>query len=153
MTTLAYDHERKLIAIDSRVSAAGQIMCDKTIKFKVASDKSVWFYSGRPVDMNVAMNIFESYEQKCIKAPKDNIEFAAVIAFKGKAYFSYYTSSHDYVMEEAKHNDGFGSGGIYALCALNMGKTILNSIEFAKTMDTCSGGQVHVFDLKTMSMK
>ena len=150
MTTIVYDHKNKAIAIDSRVTSAGQIMDDSAVKFIFKPDDSVWFYSGRPIDMRAAMNIFDSYENQCIKAPKNRIEFSSFIAFAGCAYYCYYSSSNEYVMEKATHNDGFGSGGIYALCAVNMGKSADEAVEFAKSMDIYSGGKVHVFSVLEM---
>ena len=42
---------------------------------------------------------------------------------------------------------GVGSGGTFAYCALDFGKTAKEAVEYAATKDTNTGGKVRVFNL------
>jgi hypothetical protein len=151
MTTLIYNHKTNEIGIDSRITADGQIMSDCAIKWDTSPGGDIWFYAGCPVDMNKAMGLFEDITKtQAIPAGENHIGFGAVIASKGKAYLCYYTSSNQYVIEKADHNQNFGSGGMYGLCALNLGKSTIDAVDFAKTMDAYSGGKTKVFNVTKM---
>jgi hypothetical protein len=153
MTTLIYNHNTNEIGIDSRITADGQIMSDKAIKWATSPSGDIWFYAGCPVDMNKAMGLFEDITKtQIIPAGKNHIEFGAVIASNGAAYLCYYVSSNHYIIEKADHNQNFGSGGMYALCALNLGKSTLEAVDFAKTMDAYSGGETRVFKVNHMRL-
>ena len=63
-----------------------------------------------------------------------------------------YTASSDngvYRSSLIEYNDSAGSGGEFAIAALDMGKTAKEAVEYAMTRDFYSGGKVHVYDIET----
>ena len=153
MTTIIYNADNNEIGIDKRITENNRIATDNAKKWVVADDGAIWFYSGCPIDTPKAMAIFDDIKTpQRIKSGKDSISFGAIVAHNKKVYLCYSTSD-EYCVEPASFSEGFGSGGLSALCAIKLGKTTIESIEFAKTVDCHTGGDVVIFNVNKMTFK
>ena len=132
----------------------GSIVSDDAQKWLTDARGAMWFFSGSPVDIPEVIEIFGAIDgpQK-IKAGKSDLDFGAVVISNGVVYFCYAVDSSHYIAEVATHSEHFGSGGMSAMCAINLGKGTAESVEFAKTMDAYTGGNVNVFCVKEMRFK
>lgn len=143
MTTIIYNHKNKQIAVDSRTQQGGRIVTDKAIKWKVVNGNT-WFLCGDCADQDM---IIEHYD---LKETKDSVipdSYAIVIDNKKAILF---TVEADGVTNklELSESEPLGSGGNWALSALDHGKTARQAVEYAKTRDCYTGGKVHVFDIR-----
>jgi len=53
-----------------------------------------------------------------------------------------------YKLDELPCNESLGSGGWFAMAAVDLGKTARESVEYAMTRDVYTGGKVHVYDIE-----
>lgn len=144
MTTIVYDHKNKQIAIDSRECAGDEIKTDNAIKYKEHGG-IVYFLSGHTSDMQA----FIGLDKKRGVNPDVEIKCSALFVRDGKAFKASFADG-EYWELELPYSDSIGSGGVYALCAIDFGKSAFEAVEYAKTRDSCSGGKVHVYDIETM---
>jgi hypothetical protein len=149
MTTIVYDHKARQIAVDSRLCAGDKIQRDDSQKWFI-HDGAYWFASGCTIAHDFAKSLFSELKNQWKKYGDNDPSFGYFIAKDGDVWFLYYCSDGNYNMEKCTHTDGCGSGGEYALAALDFGKTAKEAVEYAKTKDTRTGGEVHVFDVETM---
>ena len=139
MTTIVYDHLNKQIALDSRTCAVGDIINDKSNKF-LKKDGDLWVYTGLAceIDRLTKLKHGDKFEGK--------LDLSAFVVKDGRVY---YAGVHDGQMcfDERDFNDHLGSGGYFAYCALDFGKTAKEAVKYAITKDCYSGGKVWVFNL------
>ncbi len=141
MTTIVYDHKNKQIACDSRTTNGYMITNDKAVKW-LDKDSIKWFLSGRRGENLTFVTNFK--ELDAANEALDNFGFfiddkVVYLANISEGYFR----SCDMVC-----NKGIGSGGDFAMAALDFGKTAKEAVEYAITKDYCSGGKVHVYDIE-----
>lgn len=142
MTTIIYDHKNKQIAVDSLATNNGTILTDKIEKWRFVNG-DIWFFSGITCDFDL---LIEAYS---LKHTNDKLvpEARAIIVSKGKV-FAIEIADHGAVyISEMLNSARLGSGGDWALAALDHGKTARQAVEYAKTRDCYTGGKVHVFDI------
>lgn len=141
MTTVIYDHTNKQIACDSREVANGIVHNDSSIKYH-NNDLGLWFMTGDSADINEFISNFEHN-----KKMNQNLECSGVLVSGGVVS---YIASNDGVYRQylSEANEGYGSGGRFALSALDFGKTAKEAVEYAMTRDIYSGGKVHVYDIE-----
>ncbi len=140
MTTIVYDHKNKQIAVDSRLTADNLIVTDESIKFK-ENDKGLWFFTGSRADEEdlAALNHNDKPDVKpdCSAFLVTNKE-CKLVTFNG-----------DYVaVSTNEYSHAIGSGGDFALAALDFGKSAKDAVKYAKTRDSGTGGKVHVYDIE-----
>jgi len=139
MTTIAYNHKDKEIAVDGRVTRGSTICddnCNKVVKTKQAS----FILSGRVSDID-----------KVIHAFPDNVELnSAVSGFVILEDAVYWFAGDDtgWGMTEVTYNEAAGSGSEFALTALDMGATAKQAVKMAAKRDTMTGGKIRVIKLK-----
>jgi len=141
MTTVAYNHKDKQVAVDSRYSRAEIISTDKGDKTR-KNDRGLWIFAGQPCDYADLM--------KLNKGDKVDIrpQCGAFLISNGKCY-CIDTDEEGYYSEELLDDDfTMGSGQWFALSALDLGKSAKESVTYAKTRDMHTGGRVRVFDVK-----
>jgi len=147
MTTIVYDHKNKQIACDSRTTIGGTIIDDKSIKYKTVDDK-LWFISGSPGDADTFINHY-----KPLTETNSHLNIDAIFLIKeGDCINGVYRAIKDErdIYKECilDHNFTTGSGDMWALAALDHGKTAKEAVEYAMTRDVYSGGKVHVYDIE-----
>ena len=148
MTTIIYDHKRKQIACDSRTTIGSLIIDDESIKFKQAGDK-LWFISGSKGDADTFINHYEPLTKGNDFMDVDAIFLITNGSFEGGVYMAIKNEDHIYKECIVDHNYATGSGDVFALSALDFGKTAKEAVEYAITRDIYSGGKVHVYDIKS----
>lgn len=140
MTTIAYDHKNRRIAIDSRITAGGVIQTDSGDKI-IRNEKGVWLLCGDCCDQETMAGMSHNDEYKL------HLDCSAFVL---KDNFIYKViQNRDKVCEWNKitHSSTLGSGGKFATAAMDHGKSAKEAIEYAKTRCVYTGGKVHVFDV------
>ena len=141
MTTIAYHHKDKQVAVDSRIAGGGIIgsdSFDKTIK----NELGLWIYCGAASDA----------KDLCCLKHNDKVDpipdCSAFLITDGKCYYVGVNNDRYCEYFELPFNEGKGSGGEFALAAMDFGKNAKEAVEYAITRDIYSGGEVRVFDVK-----
>ena len=144
MTTIIYDHEKKQIACDSRMSKASGAYNDNYIKMN-ESNGILFVLTGSTCDMDYFIENYAKYAK--VELKDIDIDCSGIIIRDGLAYNVFI---HDGVFNEDGMfcNEFAGSGGVYAVSALDYGATAKEAVEYAITRDCFSGGKVHVYDIE-----
>jgi len=140
MTTIAYHHKDKQIAVDSRLVSHGLIrsdLFDKTIR----NEFGTWIFCGTASDI----------KDLCKLKHNDNVSVipncSALLIADGKCYDVIVNNDGYCEHFEIEHNEAKGSGSELALAAMDFGKSAKEAVEYAITRDIYSGGKVRVFDV------
>jgi hypothetical protein len=146
MTTIAYDG--KFIAVDSRVTYRNSIQDDDFNKsFYDAETERTFFLAGDSTELKRFSEIFE-HKKKIdfdinttgIMVDRDRKVFIAAYEVKGEGWQFY-----EMDITGKKYVDG--SGGDYALVAMDLGKTAKQAVQIAMTRDPFTGGTIRVYDV------
>ena len=141
MTTIVYDHKNRQIALDSREVAGDEIKSDSAIKHMVVGG-TLYFMSGCVSDHQAF------FELDKVRGAKPDVDIQCSSIFvRGGVVFKCSFSTTGYWELELSSNDSVGSGGVYALCALDFGKSAREAVDYAKTRDVNTGGKTIVFSL------
>lgn len=141
MTTIVYDHKNKTIAWDSRRTQSGKIISDTIQKNKERNGYSFWL-AGDVSSFNKVIDAF--FAGGCEE--KYDVD-GLVLTDSGAVVCIGFCEQAGYWDLELDHSDAFGSGCDWALAALDHGKTAKEAVEYAKTRDCYTGGEVHVLEL------
>jgi len=141
MTTIVYDHKNKQIACDSRTTNGWMIITDDAIKYKSEGDL-MWFLSGRAGEAETFITNFKELEDA--HKSLDNVGYF----IDNKVVYLANINEGVFRSCDMTCNSGVGSGGDWALSALDFGKTAKEAVEYAITKDFGSGGKVHVYDIE-----
>lgn len=149
MTTIIYDHKRQEVAVDSRRSTQGGRYTDDTNKI-IHEGSLTFILTGSLCDFDYFIKNYEMY--KVINLGDVQLDCSGVMIRDGKAYHVFI---HENVFNEELLlcNEGFGSGGAFAIAAMDFGKSAKEAIEYAMTKDVFTGGKVQVIDINTMTIK
>lgn len=145
MTTFAYSKKEGKIAIDGRVSSGSRICSDKDEKY-VKCGGNIYFTIGGVADTNRLIKLVEDGHEE---AGIENI-FDCYIVLAQDPPKEIYVNENGFIEMVSMTEDfsALGSGGDYALAALDMGKTAKQAVEYAATRDIYTGGKVRVYDIK-----
>jgi ATP-dependent protease HslVU (ClpYQ) peptidase subunit len=153
MTTIAWDGET--LAADGRVTAGGDIVSDNEKKIHVC-DGADWRIEGHKI-IAFANAGNPGFYYEIIRALESGLRYGnkfsksgyqgAVLLTDNKKIFNFTKMDES---EECKLNIissgdqsfAIGSGCYFALAAMKLGKSAIEAVEFAATIDTCSGGVV-----------
>lgn len=138
MTTIAYNHKDKEIAFDSRTSRENLIISDCSRKDQEI-DGVIFIQSGPISDFKFILDAY--FGVKFEGAPCTNCAF---IVDKGVAYKAAFDPDEGFWVQELKCNDVSGSGGNFALAAMDFGCNAKEAVKYAKKRDTMTGGKVRV---------
>jgi len=141
MTTIVYDHKNKQVACDSRATAGGTILSDAETKYRKKGDY-IWFMCGCSGSIDTFLTHFEA-----LKDCAPNLDTSGIFVFDGNVYQAC-IDENVFREDLLEVSVGAGSGGDWALAALDHGKTAKEAIEYAMTRDIYSGGKVHVYDIE-----
>lgn len=138
MTTVVYNHEQKEIGIDSRVTT--HIIESDNYAKRIDANGISFFLCGEVAGIEM---IVRCYPNK--------LEFetnANGFVLKNGVVTYLYTSGLE-IREVSQQNSlAVGSGGDFALAALDFGKTTREAIKYATTRDPFSGGKIKVYKIK-----
>jgi len=147
MTTIAYHHESRRIAVDGRVTAGDLIASSAFEKWRIVGEE-VWFLSGAVADFDR----FIAYHQKEMSGfPEYSISCSALVASGGACYEAGVTKEGEPWRSIAPYSIAMGSGRDFAIGAMDHGKDAYGAVSYASNRDTGTGGKITVFDLATMS--
>lgn len=144
MTTIAYHHESKTIAWDSRTTEGGIIKNDSAVKV-IKRDGVTFWLSGCRSDHEMLIDAWFGNKSSVIP------ESQAIVLDDGKFYGCAVNEERIFWREELDANEAIGSGRYWAMAAMDFGKTPKQAVEYAKTRDCYTGGDVHEFCLPAKS--
>lgn len=139
MTTIAYHHKDKQVAVDSRMTSNDIINSDTFDKF-IKNDLGVWVFAGSCCDFEALSLLSHGDESK-------DLNCIAMLITGGKVY-GVEADGGVCTHTEYPHNKAFGSGSHLALAAMDLGNGAKDAVKYAITRDIYSGGRVRVFDVK-----
>ncbi len=146
MTTIAYDHENKQIAVDGRTTTGQIIATDKAIKW-IERDGDYWFLCGSVCDREKFVDHFlDESPQK----PDQEIECSGIAVRNGEVYYCVIDNDGAPRATKIDYSDAMGSGYAFALAAMDHGKTAREAVKYASTRDSATGGRIRVFDVNKM---
>ena len=142
MTTIAYHHKSKKIAVDSRTTKGGStIVSDRSVKY-IKNEFGTWFLTGDFADFEAFMSCFnKETEQQPV-----TYNASAILIHNGSAY-SVYMDDGYFCKFKIEDNECKGSGELLALAAMDFGCSAKDAVEYAKKRDVYTGGKVRVFDV------
>ena len=138
MTTIAYDHDKKVIALDSRITRSGVIESDAFNKVAV-TEGSIYVFAGTPADMQRFIELAEGAQ-----FANDDLDIDALRVKDGKVFHCSVCKEFGYWELELQFSVALGSGHRFALAAMDMGKSADEAVEYAKTRDLYTGGNVRL---------
>jgi len=141
MTTIAYSHKLKQIAVDSRATAGTLIADDKCNKvFK--RDGLVFIACGSVADLELLTDSYPfGYEGM------SDLSASAFVVDDGKVY-QCDIQSGKYNVTPIDFDMALGSGCDFALSAMDFGKTPKEAVKYAMTRDCATGGKIQVVKVK-----
>lgn len=142
MTTIVYNHKDKQIACDSRTTAGSVIVSDKDIKMQKVNGVK-FFLCGSVPDYELLIDMYFTGEPSKVVP-----EASALVIDNGIAYKI--GTSDDGVpwKQPLDHDDSIGSGGQFALSAMDFGCSARGAVKYAATRDIYTGGRIRVYDVK-----
>lgn len=152
MTTIAYSCEENKIAFDGRATCGNVIVTD-TFKKYVVHDDFILFFAGVTSDVDRMAAIVESHSNGDIVDLESAVDIEVLFVKDGVAYAGSVTPENEYYYNEITYNYAFGSGGHFALAAMDLGKSVKESVKYASTRDSGTGGKISVCDVKTGKIK
>jgi len=144
MTTIAYNHKDKEIAVDSRTSRNSTIMSDK--KNKIITVDGVSYIGCGDVD-----DIEELVGVLAGKLDVDSVKTntAEVIWFnKGEVFRIAFNDGEGVWSQASRINDAIGSGSDWAMAAMDFGRSAKDAVKYAMTRDMYTGGKIRVIKVK-----
>ena len=137
MTTIAYHHESKTIAYDSRRTSGNLIRTDEAEKSFDIGD-STFILCGQTSDIVRFKRDFPDFSGE--------YDISGIMSENGVAYIVYFAGDK-YVEEIINYNDAVGSGTDHAVTAMDCGLNAVQAIEMAAMRDTYTGGEIKVIKL------
>ena len=141
MTTIVYCHKTKQIAVDSRATMGTRIVSDKHEKH-YEHEGCHFFVAGSIQDID---SILSAYSNKDTKWSRDR--FSAIVVTPANTVVAFYSVGTKLYTIPITFNDAYGSGGDWALAALDFGFTAGNAVRYAATKDNCTGGPIYLYDI------
>ena len=147
MTTIAYSHKARQIAVDGRITSDSLIESDRYEKWRLVGDE-VWFFSGTVSDIE---RFIAYHKGELIGAPDFQVCCSAFSVKDGACFQLGLTAAGEPWKFSVSYDHAIGSGRDFAITAMDLGMSAKNSVALASTRDTGTGGVISVFDLATMS--
>lgn len=142
MTTICY--KAGIIAYDSRATAGGVIVDDEADKMTVARGVR-FFIAGSPADFDRFLDIYFGESD----TPVD-IDLCGFAVESGGALYKFGVNKNDGLWKQP-HRAGcaaaIGSGGEFALGAMDCGLSAKEAVKVAMKRDTGTGGRIRTFKL------
>ncbi len=138
MTTIAYHHKDKQIAVDSRVSSGTFINTDNHKKVYKVGD-CILFLSGGLSDIYTFISEFPEIRTagSCAGFCIDNkLVYNISVDKEGRLHKSL-----------VSYNDAEGSGYAFAIAAMDFGKSAKEAIKYTATRDNGTGGRIRVYNV------
>ena len=141
MTTIAFHKESNTVAVDSRcTTAGGMITSDSDIKH-YKTEHGIFIMSGIVADID---DFILSYPV----AASLVYECDGILIKDNKAFYVCQTDTGEFLTQEMRHSKALGSGGQFALAAMDFGCDARGAVKYAMKRDANSGGRIKVFRVK-----
>lgn len=142
MTTIAYHHESKTVAVDSRkTSLGGVINSDQSNKVFV-NDLGTWIICGAFSDIESFILLTKNQVFN-----KDVHLDVSGLRFDSNGLFYVFMSDGIFNEEAIDHDFALGSGREFALAALDFGNSAVEAVEYAMTRDIYTGGDINTVNV------
>lgn len=142
MTTIAYHHASKTIAVDSFQTMGGVAISLNANK--VVTENGVSFATqGKSCDEGLFVDYYFNRQSSQLLP-----ECSAIVADNGKAYSVTINEDGNVDRFELKADFAMGSGGDFALASMDHGKSAKDAVKYAITRDIYSGGRVREIKVK-----
>lgn len=136
MTTIAYHHESKTIAWESRRTGSnGEIKSNSSEKHREVNGVHFWI-CGACCDEQLMVS---AYFEGSVKLVPECYCFAYD---SGALYRCGVTGDGNLWKESVDFNDAIGSGGTFAISSMDYENCAIKAVEYAITKDCYSGGEV-----------
>lgn len=142
MTTIAYHHGDGEIAIDSRAVSGGTISTEKKNKV-VKNNLGTWFLCGSVCDIADFVKL-----KKNDILHKDLELTVAGLRITDDVVCWVFINDGIFCEEIIDYTMAIGSGGDFALAAMDHGKSAKEAVKYAMTRDVYTGGRVRVFKVR-----
>jgi len=142
MTTIAYCHKDREIAVDSRATRGNIIDSDNDNKLKIVNGVT-FIMTGKACDYQLLIDIYFGVD-KTELVP----DCCCMVIDDGKFYEFSVESDGSTCRDELVSDTAFGSGASFALAAMDFGCNAKDAVKYAKTRDCKTGGRVRVFKVK-----
>jgi ATP-dependent protease HslVU (ClpYQ) peptidase subunit len=145
MTTIAYNHKDKQIAVDSQSTMGSMISSLNETKW-IERDGFIFFIAGKACDDEMLIDYCLGDEKKhngmlpeasCFMVDTNN----------GQAWHCIVSDESILHRFKLAYDMAMGSGELFALAAMDFGKSAGDAVEYAKTRCIYTGGNVHVYDI------
>jgi len=146
MTTVVYDHNNGLIAVDS-LATAGSIIKSSTYDKTIRNELGLWIFSGHVSDVE-SMTKLNHHDKSDVY-----LDCASFLIVKESVFVVSMGKDCYCIHSKITFNEGLGSGQEFAQAALDFGKTAREAVEYAITKDIYTGGKVRVFNLKGVEVE
>lgn len=141
MTTIAYNHKDKEIAVESRMSRGNLIVTDDAIK-ATKSGGVLFIQSGCKSDYDILIDQY-------LNGPSGKVtKNIAFVIDNGKAFKIATCDDEGFWIESLECNDATGSGGSFAISAMDFGCNAREAVKYAIKRDCYSGGKIKVYKVK-----
>lgn len=138
MTTIAYNHKRKEIAADGRLTAPCGVITNDSYRKVIVENGNHWFLAGSISDHQLLIDIHNGdksvdYELDAyaLRVDKDgNVDLCANIGNGAPT------------IEPITSNYAIGTGYQFALAAMDFGRSAKEAVEYAATRDSNTGGDI-----------
>lgn len=146
MTTIAYHHESKTVAVDSRATNSSGFISTDSANKAIINERGTWVLAGPVCDFN-------EYAKLSNRDSTDlSLECSALLIADGKCYLTGINDGEMW-MQELLHNYAIGSGSNFAIAALDFEKGAVDSVRYACERDAFSGGDIVAVDVETGEIK
>ena len=139
MTTIAYNHKDKEIAVDSRITRGDFIVSDNAKK-AVKNENGFFALCGRAADCKLVAECFPN-------EPPREVDCYGFVASDNCVYWLSF-SDGQMILTECDYNEAAGSGQDHAITALDIGLSAKEAVKMAVKRDLHSGGKVMVYKVK-----
>jgi ATP-dependent protease HslVU (ClpYQ) peptidase subunit len=140
MTTIAYHHKDKEIAVDGRTTMGGLIITDKANKVITRKDGVRFILSGATSDFDGFCAEFSNGV-----AASRNYDCGAIVINNGVvAVAGVDNESGTFFASPRDESFASGSGRDFALSAMDFGKSAKEAVKYASTRDSGTGGRITV---------
>lgn len=141
MTTIAYHYGDGQIAIDSR-ACAGSLISTNKINKTLENKLGIWFLCGAVHDM---ADFVELSKNEILN--KDLELVCSGLRITNNVVYWVFIVDGVFCEEVIQYNLGLGSGGDFALAAMDHGKNAKEAVKYAMTRDVYTGGRVRVYNV------
>lgn len=138
MTTIVYCHKTRQIAADSRLTMGTTIVSDSFTKYIKRANHHFFLSCG----IQDIENILIAYLNKDTEWTGE--KFTALIETPDHRVLEFYNVDSKLYVVPVTYNTACGSGGDWALAALDFGCTAVEAVKYAMKKDSGTGGDVYM---------